>query len=681
MKTPKHSLRKIVSFLNNPDEDGGFWLPNIQRPFVWSEEQTCRLFDSILREYPISTLLIWKTKSKIRRRQFIANFRSEHRRRLSDFYVPEDDKRKCLVLDGQQRLQSLFIGLKGSYEGRELFLDILSGEIAAPDDVKYHFAFRDANSAGFPWIKFKDLVFSDGNSFTATQRIIDYAGRNLTNEEKEKIGRHIAVVFKAFHSDDGIGYQELDSTENPGLYTEDDVVEVFIRANSGGTRLGKSDLLFALLTSTWDDADERMEILLDGLNRHGFAFTRDFVLKTCLTLLDHGARYEVEKFRKSGVREEIEGKWDAIVACISDVLDFVRGKTYIRCDKALPAYLVLIPLIYLRFQFPAAWKGAKDVDQYLLRSSLAGAFGGTPDQLIDDLVRELKRKGAFDLNEVFGVIRSQNRSLELTEDRLWNMGYGSDSIHLLFNIWYRDFNYTPAYENNLPQIDHVFPQSLLRKVKTTNPSTGRANVMKYREADRNQLANCMLLTAEENGAGGKSDLPPDQWFVGPRAEDSYLRKHLIPNDRTLWKLERFDDFVAERKRLIAEQFNWLLVPARIQDQGPSASTQMDRNYPKEMGALLDAGFVKDEEPLYLTYKRRRFKGAARRSGIQLVDGSVFSPSAAAIRCYEECGASRPSENGWQVWKNAEGKSLNELFAQLHPIQEIQGDCPGTTQGS
>jgi hypothetical protein len=284
------------------------------------------------------------------------------------------------VLDGQQRLQSLYIGLKGSYEGRELYLDILSGEIAAPDDVKYKFAFRDADNTSFPWIKFKDLVFSDGNTFTATKQIIDFAGRDLTNDEKEKIGRHVAIVFKAFHSDDGIGYQELDSTENPVLYTEDDVVEIFIRANSGGTRLGKSDLLFALLTSTWDEADEQMEILLGSLNCHGFKFTRgDFVLKTCLTLLGHGARYEVEKFRKTGVREEIETKWDDIAAAIRDVLDFVRGKTYIRCDKALPSYLVLIPLIYLRFHFAEAWKQAKDVDRYLLRSSLAGAFGGTPD--------------------------------------------------------------------------------------------------------------------------------------------------------------------------------------------------------------------------------------------------------------------------------------------------------------
>jgi hypothetical protein len=51
MRTPKHSLRKIVSFLNNPDEDGGFWLPNIQRAFVWSEEQTCRLADRSFQQH------------------------------------------------------------------------------------------------------------------------------------------------------------------------------------------------------------------------------------------------------------------------------------------------------------------------------------------------------------------------------------------------------------------------------------------------------------------------------------------------------------------------------------------------------------------------------------------------------------------------------------------------------
>ncbi|MET4715944.1 hypothetical protein ABIF63_000047 [Bradyrhizobium japonicum] len=659
MKTPKHSLRKIVSYLNNPDEEGGFWLPNIQRPFVWSEEQTCRLFDSILREYPISTLLVWKTRSNIRCRKFIDNFWPEQRNYLAEFYIPQNDKKKCLVLDGQQRLQSLFIGLKGSYEGKELFLDILSGEVAAPDDIKYKFSFRNPAETSFPWIKFKDLVFGDANSFSATQRIIDQANGELTDQDKDKIGRHIAIVFKAFHSDDGISYQELDSTENPQLYTEDDVVEVFIRANSGGTRLGKSDLLFALLTSTWDDANDKMEQLLEKLNRNGFAFTRDFVLKTCLTLLGHGARYEVEKFRKEGVREEIEGCWDKIADATSDVLDYVRGKTFIRCDKALPSYLVLIPLIHFRYHFVEAWRRAKDLDQYLLRSSLTGAFGGTPDQLIDDLVREINRVENVDVKEAFGIIRTQNRSLELTEDRLWKMGYGSETIHLLFNLWYRDFNYTPAYQNNLPQVDHIFPQSVLRGVKTMNPATGRMNLMKYREGDRNQLANCMLLTMQENGSGGKSDQMPEDWFVGPRAESAYLDMHLIPHDRSLWKLDRFDDFVVERGKLIAAKFQWLLVP-----EISARSPQLDGSrVQKALAYLIDTGILLEDAPLYLSYKGQTFIGKARRAGIELADGFIAAPSAAAVRCYEQAGTVRPSENGWQVWKSADGRTLNALFAE------------------
>src|SRR5258708_39176387 len=111
MKNHKQTIRRIVGFLNNPEEQGGFWLPNIQRPFVWDEDQITRLFDSILREYPISTLLVWKTTSEIRHRRFIDNWKESLRNHLSVFNVVANDKKKNLVLDGQQRLQSLYIGL------------------------------------------------------------------------------------------------------------------------------------------------------------------------------------------------------------------------------------------------------------------------------------------------------------------------------------------------------------------------------------------------------------------------------------------------------------------------------------------------------------------------------------------------------------------------------------------
>ena len=555
MRTPKNSIRKIVKYLNNPDEEGGFWLPNIQRSFVWTEEQICRLFDSIMRDYPIGTLLVWKTYSGIRHRRFIDSFKRAYNENLSVFYITQNEKKKCLVLDGQQRLQALFIGLCGDYEGRELFFDVLSGHVTLPDDIKYRFVFLNPGIAASPYVRLKDIVFSNEDPLSVAERIIGTSGQELTEDQRKMISRNVGLVFQRFHSEDGMTYQEVDSTDNKDLYSEDDVVEIFIRANAGGTTLNKSDLLFALLSSSWDEADIRMEGLLEDLNRHGFAFTRDFVLKTCLTLLDQGARYEVTKFRKPGVREQIEQNWEDIASSIKDVLDYVRGKTYIRCDKALPSYLVLIPLIYVRYVYPQAWKHITGTESFILRSLLARAFSGTPDQLIDNCVDDINEVKGFDRDRIVAVIRSSGRSLEITEDKLWEIGYGSDAIHLLFNLWYKDFNYTPSYENNLPQVDHIFPQSQLKKVTVVNPETGR-HVMKFWESERNQLANCMLLTQEENGFGGKCDIPPDIWFADKDSE--YLKLHAIPPDPALWKVERFEDFVAERKKLILIKLHPLL---------------------------------------------------------------------------------------------------------------------------
>ena len=96
----------------------------------------------------------------------------------------------------------------------------------------------------------------------------------------------------------------------------------------------------------------------------------------------------------------------------------------------------------------------------------------------------------------------------------------------MVNIGYPDFNHTPAYLNNLPQIDRIFPQSALKEIKVENPKTGYM-IMKYRDAERNQLANCMLLTLEENGAEGKGSILPKDWFAGK--DKAYLEKHLIPS--------------------------------------------------------------------------------------------------------------------------------------------------------
>jgi len=554
VKNQKETIRKMVSCLNNEDKDGGFWLPNIQRPFVWNEDQIERLFDSIMREYPISTLLVWRTNFSIRRRRFIDNYK--HTLKLTDFYVPVDGKSKMMVLDGQQRLQSLFIGLKGSYEKKELYFNVLSGDLVSPEDIRYKFKFLDAQNAQFPWIKFKNIVFSIEQYDEIAENILEEVVDNLSKSEKTKVRKNIARAVKHFCTDESLVYQELDSIDNPKAYGEDDVVEIFIRANAGGTKLGKSDLLFSLLTSAWEDADERMEELLSELNRSGYAFNRDFILKTCLSALGKGARYEVTKFRDGKTREEIIEKWDSISKAIKDVKDFVYGKTFVRSDKALPSYLVLIPLIYFRYHFPEKWKTSKNIDSYILRTLLTGAFSGTPDNLIDKCTKHISENGDFNVHRVFGIIRDDGRSLEISSDTILGQYYGSRDIHLIFNLWYQGFTYNPSYENNLPQIDHIFPQSKLRTVKDISPETGRRSILHYRWEDRNQVANCMLLTAAENGAGGKWDTSPEEWFADKSEE--YLDLHLIPKDKNLWKLDKFDKFIEKRKELILKKFSYLI---------------------------------------------------------------------------------------------------------------------------
>ena len=565
MQNQKRSIRKIVSYLNDDEsEGGGLWLPNIQRPFVWSEDQIARLFDSIMREYPISTLLVWKTKESVRHRKFIDNYHAGIK--LTDFYANENSHAKMLVLDGQQRLQSLYIGLKGSYSGtgRELYFNVLSGDLVAPEDIRYRFEFKEKTEAVWPWVRFKDIINITNKLDTQIAKEIKALSPvPLSSTEAEKIETNVSRARKEFVGDDNITYQELDGIDNPDAYQVNDIVEIFIRANSGGTKLGKSDLLFSLLISSWEDADGQMESLLEDLNQGGFAYDRDFVLKSCLSVLGKGARYDVAKFRDGTTKEEIISNWETIAEAIKSVRDFVVSKTYIRSDKALTSYLALIPLIYYRYHFPQKFAKNTSLSEYLLRSLVTGVFGGSPDNLIDKIVRKVQEKSDFIVSDVFDVIETDNRNLKITPELIFQQYYGSRTIHLFFNLWYMSFDYSPALDANGPQVDHIFPQSVLKKIKVENPESGKWNLLRYRSEQRDQIANCMLLTAEENGFGGKCDKTPEEWFALSRfpseeAREKYFKLHLIPSDPELWKIDNFEKFIEARKLLIAEKFSHML---------------------------------------------------------------------------------------------------------------------------
>ena len=127
-------------------------------------------------------------------------------------------------------------------------------------------------------------------------------------------------------------------------------------------------MLFSLLTASWEDADEKLGELLEDINRTGYKFSRDFVLKTCLVLLNKGARYDVEKFRHTDVRDQIMQDWDKIADAIKGVKDFIYGNTFLKTDKTVPSYLSLIPFIYFSIISQTNGKITKQIiRKYLIR--------------------------------------------------------------------------------------------------------------------------------------------------------------------------------------------------------------------------------------------------------------------------------------------------------------------------
>jgi len=554
MANQTETIRKFVKYLNNKNEQGGYWLPNIQRPFVWKEEQIEQIYDSILREYPIGTLLIWKTKSKIKRRKFIDNYTADIS--LKDYYIPQDDSQKMMVLDGQQRMQALFIGLIGSYDKKELYINILSGNLVAPEDIKFDFKFKHESEAEYPFIKFKSLVMTDNRVREIIKNLKNqYSNQINNNDDIDIIQDNIELIREVFCTQENILYQLVDSIDRPNIYSEDDIVEIFIRANSGGTQLSKSDLLFSLLNASWEDAEDKIDELIKDLNLTGFNFDRDFILKVCLVLLNKGAKYEIGKFRDPEVKKGIEDKWEEISNAIRFVRDFAYGNTFLKTDKTLPSYFSLVPLIYAYFYYKSSWSNQNDYSEYLVKVNLTGVFGGVSDSFTDSLVKNVKENKKFDKTEIFALIRSKGKSMEITDNKLLEIHYSSKQIHLLFNLWY-GFNYQPILKENKPQIDHIFPQSVLKKIKIKNPENGKMNIMKYKWFERDQIANLMLLTAKENGASGKLDTLPKDWFKDK--DDEYLQRHLIPNNRELWELDRFEDFIKARKKLILDKFSDLI---------------------------------------------------------------------------------------------------------------------------
>ncbi len=231
-----YSLTHLIEDIKH----GNIALPDIQRPFVWSAAKARDLFDSMYRGYPVGTLMFWETGAEIGTRQI----GSDSSERVA----------KLLIVDGQQRLTSLFAVLTGS--------PVLTKDF---DERRIRLAFRpsdetfevtDAAIERDPeFVPDITALWAEGYKSTVRKflhRLSENRGEGISDAEEDLLEERIDRVRDL--RDFRFQVIELGTGAN-----EEQVADIFVRINSEGIQLNQSDFILTLMSVHWEKGRRELE--------------------------------------------------------------------------------------------------------------------------------------------------------------------------------------------------------------------------------------------------------------------------------------------------------------------------------------------------------------------------------------------------------------------------------------
>ncbi len=556
-----------------------FLLPAFQREFVWKPNQIEQLFDSLMQGYPISSMLFWKvkenTKADFRFYQFLKKYIEYHEihndtiatNGVNDFHA---------ILDGQQRLTALYIGLCGSYAYKEyrrayaysewsyptrhLYLNISSEFSEDESDRKYKFTFLDKavtqeqeifiDNEGEKWFKVGVVL-----ELYKNDSIDDFAEKHQLTKESKKL---IKQLERIIHTGLNINYYEEDD-QNP-----DKAVNIFVRINSGGTYLSFSDILMSIAIASWKQKDARTEInnLVDGIRAKGFNIDKDYILKSFLYLYHKDVRFKITSFNNDFI-ENIELNWENIRNSILSLYDLL--KIFGLTDYTLTTNNATLPILYYIYHkniFPdfstkIAYKEDREIiKKWLLTILVRRTFGGQTDTVL------IQSRKAFTSNietlKLNNII--QYPSTEINKEIKKYTDIGDDYIDELL-LTQKDSQYSfpilallypdMDYKNNNFHQDHLHPASTYNIITDKEKET-------YGWRVYNSILNLQMLDANENMS--KNAMSLNDWVEKETKTADlkrFLESHIIPQNINL-ELSNFTQYINERKILLMKKLKAIL---------------------------------------------------------------------------------------------------------------------------
>ncbi|MDE0665213.1 MAG: DUF262 domain-containing protein [Acidimicrobiaceae bacterium] len=557
-------------------------LPAIQREFVWRPDQICRLFDSIMQGYPFGTFLYWsvapENSVKFRFFDFVRDYHQRDNPHCPA--LPEMPGRNLTaVLDGQQRLTALNIGLKGSmarklpnkwwnnpdaFPIKRLYLDLLW----KPDDeneegLRYEFDFLTSHQANNA---------PENSCWFRVGQVLSMAdpGPAMTEWLNERLPQHHVtdahkVLFRL--------YEVIRSKHLVAFYTEksqelDKALQIFIRMNDGGTPLSHSDLLLSIAIAQWKSHDARQEVhdLVDELNRigTGFTFSKDLVLKAGLMLSNIGAvGFKVDNFNKENM-ETLEDQWESIKLAL--ILTVRLVASFGLNGQNLTAHNSILPIAYYlhatqpgdAYLMHSQYGDDRDaIRDWLVRSLLkAGVWGSGLDTLLTELRTAIDGHSAdgFPVQRIHEALNRRGRTLHFGDEEiedLVDMRYGDKLTFALLSLLF------PFVDmRNQFHVDHIFPSARFSRSRLRKAGVLEDEALELRDL-KDRLANLQLLQGALNNE--KNAKMPNKWLSSEFDRDGereYRQSHLlghVPNS-----IVDFPDFYDQRRARLRKRITQLL---------------------------------------------------------------------------------------------------------------------------
>ena len=605
------SIKKAIADIDH----NKMYLPALQRKFVWGKGQIELLFDSLMRNYPIGTFLFWKLHKSIAKHYVFYDFlkeydqRTPYNRRKTGAFTHEEI---IGVLDGQQRLSSLYIGFMGThttkdrwkrhdndsaFKAKSLYLNLLSlpysieeKKVVLNEQENFEFKFLTESEAKntfrtrkvaiddsdevmdeleyLCWFKVGDALEWD-EDFDSDETFDSIINACVDTKQFEKITLNKKLVKKGLNT----FHQRIFDTQLLSYFEIakddlEDILKIFIRVNSGGTVLNKTDLLFSTIVATWDDGREKIEATQKLINAKGdkFNFGNEFLMRCCLVLTDAPVAYKVNSFKSDNVLK-IQNEWESIAKAISKCVDllvqFGFNSTLLTSHNA-----VILIAYYIYKGGDLSRKSVENIRKYLVHALLNRIYNSSQESLISAFrngVREsntsdenskhyVLKMQIFDFDELLKVKLPSRKSLAIAENDLGDllMSKKGSITFFLLSLLYPQFR----FQDQAFDQDHIHPAAGFKKDNLLSigiPEEQHQHWLDYRDT----VPNLQLLNDRWNKS--KNATPLKKWMesLDESVQRTLKVDNYFPEDVNL-EFINFMEFYEKRKKVLLNQLYQVL---------------------------------------------------------------------------------------------------------------------------